>query len=92
MSSFVFLNKILRRNKIQVLAGVSFDLPATWLWAQHAYTAPSCSDAVFTRCFCTLNVRIVRFFLLLFKMDGLNYLRSDLVFWSDFVKAESSIG
>ena len=51
MSSFVFFKKLSRRNKIQVLAGGSCELPATGLWAQHAYTAPSCSDAVFTRWF-----------------------------------------
>ena len=37
--------------------------------------------------FCRLNLRIVRFFLLLFKTDSLNYQRSDFVFWSDFVKS-----
>ena len=44
----VFKKKFLRRNKIQVLVG-SFDLPATGLWAQHAYTAPSRSDVVFSQ-------------------------------------------
>ena len=37
--------------------------------------------------FCTLILGIVRLSLLLFKTDGLNYLRSDFVFWSDFVKS-----
>ena len=37
--------------------------------------------------FRTLNLRIVRLFLLLFKTDGLSYLRSDFVFWSDFLKS-----
>ena len=46
-----FFEKVLRRNKIQKLAGGSFDLPASGLWAQHASTAPSCSVAVFTGCF-----------------------------------------
>ena len=41
--------KVLRRNKIQKLAGGSFDLPASGLWAKHASTGPSCSDAAFTR-------------------------------------------
>ena len=49
--SFVFYKKVLRRNKIQKLAGGSLDLPASGLWAQHASTAPPCSDAVFTRYF-----------------------------------------
>ena len=51
MSSFVFFKKVLRRNKIQKLLGGSFDLQASGLWPQHASTAPSCSDAVFTQCF-----------------------------------------
>ena len=46
---FRLLKKVLRGNKVQELAGGSFDLPASGLWAQHASTAPSCSDAVFTR-------------------------------------------
>ena len=37
--------------------------------------------------FCTLNLRIVRLSLLLSKTDGLNYLRSDFVFWWVFVKS-----
>ena len=37
--------------------------------------------------FWTLNLSIVRLFLLLFKTDALNYLRSDFVLWSDFVKS-----
>ena len=37
--------------------------------------------------FCTLNLRFVMLFLLLFKTDGLNYLRSDSVFCSDSVKS-----
>ena len=36
--------------------------------------------------FCPLNLRIVTLFLLLFKTDGLNYLRKDFVFWSNFAK------
>ena len=38
--------------------------------------------------FCTLNLRIVTLFFLLFKTDGLNYLRKDFVFWSDFCKKQ----
>ena len=41
--------KVLRSKKVQELPGGSFDLPASGLWAQHASTAPSCSDAAFTR-------------------------------------------
>ena len=37
--------------------------------------------------FCYLNLRIVRLFLLLFKTDGLIYLRSNFVFWSESVKS-----
>ena len=37
--------------------------------------------------FCPLNLSIVRLFLLLFKTDALNYLRSDFALWSDFVKS-----
>ena len=44
-----FLKKVLRRNKILELAGGSFDLPGSGLWTQHASTAPSYSDAAFTR-------------------------------------------
>ena len=51
MSSFVFFKKLLRGNKVQELAGGSFDLPGSGLWAQHATSAPSCPYAVFTRWF-----------------------------------------
>ena len=88
-SSFVFFRNFLRRNKIQKLAGGSFDLiyrplgygPST-LPLRHPALMLFLPDD-----FCTLNLRIVRFFLLLFKTDSLNYLRSDFVFWSDFVKS-----
>ena len=45
----IFCKKVLRCNKIQGLAAGSIDLPASGLWASHAYTAPFCSDAVFNR-------------------------------------------
>ena len=38
--------------------------------------------------FCTLNLRIVRLFLLLFKTDGLNYLRKDFVFLVGFCEKQ----
>ena len=47
----IFFINVLRRNKSQELAGGCFDLPTSGLWAQHASTAPSCSDAVFARWF-----------------------------------------
>ena len=51
MVSFVFFTNDLRRNKILELAAGSFDLPACGIWAQHASTAPACSDAAFIECF-----------------------------------------
>ena len=89
MSSFVFFKKVLRDNKVQELAGGSFDLiyrplgygPSTLPPRHPALMLVSPDD------FCTLNLRIVRLSLLLFKTDGLNYLRSDFVLWSDFVKS-----
>ena len=88
-SIFVFFKKVLRRNKIQKLAGGSFDLiyrplgygPSTLPLRHPALMLFSPDD------FCTLNLRIVRLFLLLFKTDGLNYLRIDFVFWWDSVKS-----
>ena len=88
-SSFVFFKKVLRCNKIQKLAGGSFDLiyrplgygPRTLPLLHPALMLFSPDD------FRTLNLRIVRLFLLLFKTDGLNYLRKDFVFWSDSVKS-----
>ena len=46
---FRVFKKVLPGNKVQELAGCSFDLPASGFWDHHASTAPSCSDAVFAR-------------------------------------------
>ena len=46
---FRIFRKSFTAQKNQKLAGGSFDLPASGLRAKHASTAPSCSDAVFTR-------------------------------------------
>ena len=64
MSSFV-IPRMLGRNKNRELAGGSFDLPASGLWAQHASTEPSCSDAFFTRCFLSSKSTFCKAFLTL---------------------------
>ena len=72
VSCFVIFINDLRRNKIQKLAAGSFDLPASGLWAQHASLRHPALMLLSADDFCTLNLRIVRPFLLLSKTDGLN--------------------
>ena len=88
MPSFLFFIKVLRRNKIQGLEGGSFDLPASGLWAQHASTAPSCSDAVFTRCFLPSKSTYCEAFLTLVQNGWLELPEKRLHFLVGFFKKQ----